>query len=888
MAFPSQANTPDWHKRWLRLAYNIDDEFVSADSTRADRRRWFNKNISKKWSLIPKTEGRWIDEFSIWFAQQLEPRRLELDSRKSERPQQVGQSRLATPGVPEQPTDLLLLTSELRDLLTAQVSIAERLGFSDPLNTRPSAAACYVELSVRPQQEPSFREGTLLSAVLEQGGHIGIRGEAGAGKSTLAMQTAAHMSRELLAGGHVPAGTWLPLYVPARLLVGPGGFAERVASAVAEHLAGLLMESPAATLFVEPPPGAQGWLVFVDGTDELAKGNARSGLVAALNHQSASARFRFVVLGRSVEPGLAMPDLKTYEIAPFDDWQLSDFCRGWMRAHNVSEAKAHQVLQKARDRGIYGLLENPLLATMLCRVATENSGDGVPHSLLDLYESFVSYLLFGRESQAEIEQKLGNQLGRTAAEWLYEHREGLCAHIAVYVVKGWNEPDVLKVATEYVREQFPKFSSKVPWRSVLHDLLLSTGFFVQRGPELAVMQRSLMEYLASEKEDTDGVSIYIDEPGEWYLYQTADDLDNFANLCLLRWAQSSAAEEANFAKKLIQNLLGPRSKRAKKTYPIVQHSVAELLSYSDVPLDDQMVGHIVEFYSGTHVVLSDAEYMIRLGSFYKRGEFDPDGLERDVNAILGRFGVKYGPIADLLFSRTAAGEIWAPAILDGLTWLWQTEHYYYVERELRAFLAGEAPRKWLDAGDVYLRIGNVSMAHEAARRLYLTPEHLWRSADLLLRCGELDEAQRRLSGAFHACSGWEMRCFVARTVARFGKTEAAEWMLQAVLQAQPLRERGLEAQRNLRVFGFAELAEREFNLILTGGNYHRNDSRRISSLQQVHFGPSKLEECTHAPGCRAMQREMFSDDFNAQSVSEVMTSWNYIRDYLVWLDRRYD
>lgn len=873
----------------LEISYNLKRLPDEVDEDRSARQNWYAKILAKQGveKGAARTQRYWVNRFSTWAAEQLEPRRLVLATQRAERAQQIRHSQPATSGEPEKSTELPLLTREVRDLLTAQVSAAAQLGLSDPLDTRPSAAACYVELSVRPPQESSFREDTLLSTLLKQGGHIGIRGEAGAGKSTLAMQTVAHMSRELLVGDHVPASTWLPLYVPARLLAGPGGFTAKVASALAEHLAGLLMESPAATLFLEPPSGVQGWLVFVDGTDELAKGNARSTLIAALNHQGTSAHFRFVVLGRSIEPGIAMPDLKTYEIAPFDDWQLSEFCRGWMRAHSVSEAKAHQVLRQARDRGVYDLLENPLLATMLCRVATENSGAGVPHSLLDLYESFVSYLLFGRESQAEIEQKLGSQLGRTAAEWLYEHREELCVHIAVHVVKGY-EPDLLGVGTEYVRERFSNFSSKVPWRSVLHDLLLSTGFFVQRGPELAVMQRSLMEYLASEKEDTEEVSIYIEEPGEWYLYQMGDDRDNFANLCLLRWAQSSAAEEAKFAKKLIQNLLGPRSEHARKQYPIVQHTVAEMLSYSDVPLDNEMVGHIAGFYNGTHQVLSDEEYLIGLGSLYRGFGFDPDGLERDVNAILGRLGVKYRPIADLLFTRTSAGEIWAPAILDGLAWLWKTKNRGYVEQELWHFLGGEAPRKWLDAGDVYLDIGNVGMALEAARRQYLTPEHLWRSADLLLRCGELDEAQSRLSEAFQACSGWEMRCFIARTVARFGEPKTAEQMLHTALQAQPLRERGLEAQIMLRKFGFEELAERELHLILANGHYHWNDSPRVIGLQQSHFGPSRLEDCAHAPDCRAMQREMFSADFNTQSVSEVMTSWNYIRDYLVWLDRSYD
>ncbi|WP_234531671.1 NACHT domain-containing protein [Streptomyces shenzhenensis] len=887
--------TVEQFKLSLEVSYHFKQMPDDVEEDRDARQEWYETYLRKrgvKKGGAARTQREWVDQFAAWAAEQLEPRRLELAAQSAERAQQVRQSQLEVSGEPQSLTEAPTLTTELRDLLAAQVAAAAEIGLSDPLTTRPSAAACYVELSVRPPKDSSFREEMSLRALLKQHGHIGIRGEAGSGKSTLAKQTVARMSRELLAGDHIPAGTWLPLYVPARLLAGPGGFAERVASALAEHLAGLLMESPAATLFVEPPSGAQGWLVFVDGTDELAKGNARSSLVAALNHQSASARFRFVVLGRSIEPGLAMLDLKTYEIAPFDDWQLSEFCRGWMRAHNVSEAKAHQVLQQARNSGIYDLLKNPLLATMLCQVHAQKPGSEIPHSLLGLYESFVRHLLFKRPGQAEIRRQMKTvleqygTLGDQLTSWLYDNRRSVCTRVAQHVVKGFRE-ELLETATEYVKESFAGFGScsdiadAIDWQPLMHDLLLSTGFFVQRGPELAVMQRSLMEYLASEKEDTEEVSIYIDEPGEWYLFQMGDDLDNFTNLCLLRWAKSSAAEEANIAKRLIRNLLGPRSEYARKTYPIVQHAVAELLSYSDVPLDNEMVGHITDFYSGPHKILSDEEYLIGLGSFYRGFGFDPDGLEQDVNAILGRLGVKYGPIADLLFRRTAAGEIWSPAILDGLAWLWRTKHQSYVEQELCAFLAGEAPRKWLDAGDVYLDIGNVGMALEAARRQYLTPEHLWRSADLLLRCGELDEAQRRLSEAFQACSGWEMRCFIARTVARFGESKTAEQMLNSALQAQPLRERGLEAQIELRTFGFSELAERELRLILTGGHYHRNDSRRVSGLQQSHFGPSRLEECMHAPGCRAMQREMFSADFNSRSVSEVTTSWNFIRDYLV-------
>ena len=146
----------------------------------------------------------------------------------------------------------------------------------------PSFDQCYVELGLKQAGADDWKAPSLhLDAALEKGRHVAIIGQAGSGKTTLAVQTVARLSKALLVGG-LDESSWVPIYVPARSLVGPHGFSGLVTAAVCANLSGLLSSSLEAGTIAAPPPEGQGWLIFIDGMDEIFEVEGRRRLAKTL------------------------------------------------------------------------------------------------------------------------------------------------------------------------------------------------------------------------------------------------------------------------------------------------------------------------------------------------------------------------------------------------------------------------------------------------------------------------------------------------------------------------------------------------------------------------------------------------------------------------------
>jgi RecA/RadA recombinase/tetratricopeptide (TPR) repeat protein len=804
-------------------------------------------------------------------------------------------------------SDTALLT--LTDLLEAQVAVASDL-YSPPfMQDVPSSDQCYVELGLKQAGADDWKAPSLhLDAALEKGRHVAIIGQAGSGKTTLAVQTVARLSKALLVGG-LDESSWVPIYVPARSLIGPRGFSELVTTAVCANLSGLLSSSPDAGTFAVPPPEGQGWLIFIDGMDEIVKEGGRCKLTKTLVRHFDSAHLRFVILGRRLDKGIKSINepfsLAIYELAPFDEWQLTHFCRSWFRANGMGEAHGHHLLRQAEHKGIYDLLNNPLLASMACSIYATSTEHELPTTIIDLYEGFIDYLLFRRLGQETVRDHIRSLLaaygsrGNQAATWLYDHRRELSTYVVMDMLDCISDrARPLKTALQFVRASYADFSEELEWRDVLEDVLLSTGLFFRRGPELTYVHKALVEYLVAPVEGLHDLTYgYSNDPGEWYLYNRGDGRQNFANLILLWWAKQPPRKSGprhNWPRRpggsepMLRKLLSSATE-------LIRHDIAELVSYSDISLNSYLIDPIIEFYSGPYRILTEEEYLYRLGSHYQGFGFDPDGLEIDVNAILGRLARMSSRVADLLLQRTFARDVYHPARLEGLGWLLRTKHRPLTENHLQRFLASDNAKRWLDTAEVYLAAGDIGRALEIARWDISDAGQLWRAGQIMFKCGERDEALARLSDAFSLCSewkvdpsytpyshsAWNLRGAIAWTMASFGYPEQAIDLLRETLSRHPAEEREQDVIHSLSYSGFSELAEEELQRVISTGVFHLNSESQSQGIG-IHYSTQDPETCQYAPGCRAIaSRNEFSVDFTKVKLISVALHIRYLQDHVI-------
>jgi hypothetical protein len=163
----------------------------------------------------------------------------------------------------------------------------------------------------------------------------------GAGKSSL-LRTRLAAGVERWLSGNVDAR--VPVLVSASALTDLP-LAQALATAVNTDLAayGLIEELPPG-FFADRPQSRAGWLILVDGLDEVADSRARQRVLnklAAVSTREHSALYRFIVATRPLPDGeLDLLDkgvpqhhvVPRYELKPFDHEDLKGVAISWFRA----------------------------------------------------------------------------------------------------------------------------------------------------------------------------------------------------------------------------------------------------------------------------------------------------------------------------------------------------------------------------------------------------------------------------------------------------------------------------------------------------------------------------------------------------------------------------
>jgi hypothetical protein len=295
---PPKLVPPRRYVHTVLVSFNIQVDTMHGNLKESDlsaRRDWLARDAPAALRVSIRTSARYLEDAIGQIEQQILDSGYELqvasepvDSDEAEEPIDT----TSTSALPLDPT--------LVDLLQAQIDAANNLPYWPYDPDLPPLVQIYVDRTVRPAKSRLDIPAKDAREAYRLHRHLTISGVAGSGKSTLAIQQVAQHCKDIL-DGNDDSGldrAWLPLYLPARLMSAAGGLTDVLRTALNHHLAGYLASSLEATLFSEAPPGHSGWLVFIDGLDEILGVDDRNRLLSYLDRHLDEPIYRFVLLSR--------------------------------------------------------------------------------------------------------------------------------------------------------------------------------------------------------------------------------------------------------------------------------------------------------------------------------------------------------------------------------------------------------------------------------------------------------------------------------------------------------------------------------------------------------------------------------------------------------------
>ncbi|GLF96098.1 NACHT domain-containing protein [Streptomyces yaizuensis] len=339
-----------------------------------------------------------------------------------------------------------------------------------------------------------------------------LRGEAGAGKTTLVWWLAAHAARGTLPARLNELNGLVPFVVPLRSVhargegfPGPEGLA---------HAAGLAT-GPAPDGWAQRVLASGRALLLVDGLDELPQADrpaARDWLASLLRHHGATRVLATVRPGAVEAQWLADEGFTDLLLLPMSDGDITRFVTAWHRAarleyaaldtaradaenHRLDELERKLGRELAGNRVLRDLARTPLLCAVICALHRKRRG-ALPHTLRELYRATLDMLLGNRDRGRGIEAPEGLTLG-------VEEHKLLLQHIAVWLVRcGRTQltPEEAVTQIDLALAGMPQVRAQGGPRRVLTHLLNRSGLLQQRtGDAVQFIHRTFQDYLAAKE-----------------------------------------------------------------------------------------------------------------------------------------------------------------------------------------------------------------------------------------------------------------------------------------------------------------------------------------------------------------------------------------------------
>jgi energy-coupling factor transporter ATP-binding protein EcfA2 len=314
---------------------------------------------------------------------------------------------------------------------------------------------------------------------LETGDHLVLTGPSGMGKSMLLRHVATTVAQRRLDGDQQE---WHPVLLHARHLARHGSLVDALFHGATEAVARELHRPLAADHFDRTPPSGR-WLVLVDGLDEVQDGDARSDVLARLRTAAALPSMRVVVASRPPHP--LAPTFTQYTLNPLDKAGLESFVARWFgHADSAPQRRAALALVSTAEQWMH----TPLMASMICTLASESPAKPLPSQRTDIYKAFVDHLV----------SKLPETTNPTITA-VQDKVLDLMASIAFHVHVEDVEANLLDVAEEWLEQHDVPVPPRMraQWRRTISAVLTESGLISATGTTPAFAHASLQEYFAA-------------------------------------------------------------------------------------------------------------------------------------------------------------------------------------------------------------------------------------------------------------------------------------------------------------------------------------------------------------------------------------------------------
>ncbi|MFI7387273.1 NACHT domain-containing protein [Streptomyces sp. NPDC049813] len=356
-----------------------------------------------------------------------------------------------------------------------------------------------------------------------------LRGEAGAGKTTLVWWLASHAACGALRPELAALNDLVPFVVPMRSLStlgtafpGPGelpNVAELPVDGIPPGWARRVLEAGRG-------------LLLVDGIDEVPprdRDDARrklSELLAMYPHNRCLVTVRPLAVEES---WLSREGFDELRLLPMQDEDILAFSRAWHAAARIecdgfrdahratSELHALTALEQAleqellRNRTLLNLTRTPLLCAVVCALHRRRRGL-LPTSRWSLYTAALSMLLGGRDAQRRVNAPEGINLG-------VEENKQLLQRIAAWLARGGAVEfthDQARHQIELAMAGMPQVQQQGTPDAVLTHLLNRSGLLQERNEKIIqFIHRTFQDYLAAkELQECDSLAELLRHAGD--------------------------------------------------------------------------------------------------------------------------------------------------------------------------------------------------------------------------------------------------------------------------------------------------------------------------------------------------------------------------------------
>jgi len=368
---------------------------------------------------------------------------------------------------------------------------------------RPSLSTLYVHRRAQQRSDatpPPPPERMPTEEAVRRHHHLVLLGEPGAGKTTWL-----HHTIQCLAEGQgEEVGITEPL-LPILVRLGPlsrreGNFPDRL-RVVLENELGLSLPADFFTAW-PAAAGARGWLLACDGLDEGGDTETRQTITRWLEGL-AEGTYRVLITSRPAgyeAASLKEPAFALFELEPFTPQEAETFARRWFGAflsQEQAQEKASALLREAEDRGLAGLLSNPLLVTVLAVVYHEQGT--FPGHRKDLYAEFIRVLLSEAERRGLVDALEQALHGSSLAADLVLDTPRLLGEVALaaHQQRAANEETLADAAAHALADGMSKYKTREVAKRWIQVMGRWSGVLVARGAGYEFLHPTFREYLAA-------------------------------------------------------------------------------------------------------------------------------------------------------------------------------------------------------------------------------------------------------------------------------------------------------------------------------------------------------------------------------------------------------